>query len=117
MKKVVLALTLVLLVAFSVTAGDQDFVLENQTGLTIDQLYISSVDTNDWEEDVLGVDTLPDSESVSIGFSHKEDACMWDIKIVDEDSNEVIWNDINLCKTSKITLYFDEDDKPVAQIE
>ena len=36
--------------------GTQDFVLVNRTSVEIHELYISSADTDDWEEDVLGVD-------------------------------------------------------------
>ncbi|MBN1894928.1 hypothetical protein JW906_10555 [bacterium] len=107
---------LVILSACAVFAGDQDFILVNETGLTIDQLYCSPTTTKDWEEDVLGVDVLEDGENVVIRFSRDEDACEWDLKIVDEDGDNIIWTDIDLCKAETITLYY-EDGEPTALIQ
>lgn len=83
--------------------GTQDFVLVNKTDVEIHELYISSADTDDWEEDVLGVDTLPPGESVRISFKgHKE--CKWDLMIKDEDGTSIEWSGLDLCSISKVTL-------------
>jgi hypothetical protein len=118
MKKLVVALVMALAVAGSVSllAGDQDFVLVNKTGLTIDELYVSPTTVNDWEEDVLGVDVLEDGEKAEISFDREETACDWDLKIVDEDGDEVVWKKINLCKASEITLRYDNG-RPTATIK
>ncbi len=99
-----------------VATGKQDFVLINQTGLTIDQFYCSPNNTDDWEEDVLGQDVLPDGESVEITFATETEECLWDLMIVDEDGDKIYWQDINLCEAVKITLYY-QDGKPTASIE
>src|SRR5687768_5218192 len=82
-------------------AGDQDFTLRNRTGYTIDQVYVSSVDTNSWEEDVLGRDTLGNGEAWEIEFSRSEDECNWDLKVVYDDGETAEWGDVNLCATSE----------------
>jgi hypothetical protein len=97
-------------------AGDQDFTLVNGTGVTIVEFYCSPTTTNDWEEDVLGVDTLAPEESVHITFSREQENCSWDLKIKDEDADEIIWMEIDLCEAAVITLYY-EDGKPTARIE
>src|ERR1044071_5356635 len=43
-------------------AGKQDFVLHNETGVEIHEVYVSPVTADDWEEDVLGKDPLPNGE-------------------------------------------------------
>lgn len=96
-----------------VSAGKQDFVLANHTGLTVDELYVSPSDTDDWEEDVLGRDVLPDGQSVKIRFATGESQCTYDLKIVDEDGDELFWTDINLCKATTVTL----KPKGIAEIE
>lgn len=89
--------------ATMVRAGTQDFVLVNRTSVEIHELYISSANTDDWEEDVLGVDTLPPGASVTISFEgHKE--CDWDLMVKDEDGNSIEWSGLNLCAISKVTL-------------
>lgn len=118
MKNLTLSVFLAVALFFTVAvmAGDQDFELVNETGLTIAELYCSPVETDSWEEDVLGVDVLEDGESVEITFSRNEDACEWDIKIVDEEGDEIYWQGIDLCSALKITLYY-EDGEPTADIE
>jgi hypothetical protein len=90
-------------------AGDQDFTLRNRTGYTIDQVYVSSVDTNSWEEDVLGRDTLANGEAWEISFSRAEDQCEWDLKVVYDDGETAEWNAVDLCATSTISLFYDGD--------
>ncbi len=109
-------LILTLGIVFAAFAGQQDFVLVNQTGLTIDQFYCSPTTIQNWEEDVLGVDVLEDEASVEINFSRDEEACNWDLLIVDEEGDKIVWSNINLCEAARITLYY-ENGKPTAQIE
>lgn len=85
--------------------GDQDFTVVNATGVTIDSLYISKVSVNDWEEDILGVESLPDGESVDITFSSDEEECKWDIMIKDTEGNAVYWRDVDLCEVETLTLH------------
>ena len=93
-----------------------DFTLINKTGFTIDSVFVSPADDNEWGEDVMGKDVLDNGESVEITFSPKEKACTWDLKVVDSDKDEVEWTDINLCKASEITLQY-ENKKPTAIIK
>jgi len=102
-----LALCAVAFVSLSIAfaQGKQDFTLHNQTGVEIHELYVSPHDSDDWEEDVLGRDTLPSGESVEITFSRKEKAKLWDIKIVDGEQNGVEWESINLLEIEEVTLH------------
>ena len=97
-------------------AGDQDFTLVNKTGVIIDQLYVSPTGDNEWGEDVLGVDTLPNGKSVDIAFAPEEAAEYWDIKIVDTKEAEVVWKKIKLTQIAKITLTI-EKGQPTATME
>lgn len=96
--------------------GKQDFTLVNKTGLTINELYVSPSNDDEWGEDVLGADILKDAAKVDIEFARKEKACKWDLKIVDEDEDDITWEDIDLCQASEITLKY-EGKKPTAIIK
>lgn len=101
-----LAVAALLVPAALARAGTQDFTLVNKTGIEIHELYISPADADDWEEDVLGVDTLPPGESVTITFKgHSE--CKWDLMVKDDEGGSVEWSGLNLCKISKVTLRYD----------
>lgn len=112
-----LAIVLALLAPATALAGAQDFTLVNRTGLRIVELYISTSETDEWEEDVLGVAVLEDGASVNIHFSAKEQAKHWDLKIVDSDGDEVVWTNLNLLEISKVTLHYQKGGQPVADLE
>jgi hypothetical protein len=117
-KRLFWGLCIAVVLASSVAAfsGDQDFTLINKTGLTIDELYLSPTGDDKWGEDVLDVDTLADGAKVEISFSRAEAECMWDMKIVDADGDDVVWQKINLCKASEITLFY-KGNTPTAAIK
>jgi len=119
MKKFVVAFAAAMVLAASMAVfaapGKQDFVLINKTGVTIVEFYVSPTTTNDWEEDVLGVDTLPPGEDVEITFEREETACKWDLKVVDKEGDSIVWTNIDLCKAEEITILF-QNGKPTAQI-
>lgn len=94
------------LAATPALAAQQDFNLENSTGYTIEQVYVSAATTNDWEEDVLGEDVLPTGESVDITFSSAENACRFDLKVVYDDQEEAVWKGLNLCSISTVELKY-----------
>ena len=87
--------------------GKQDFVLHNQTGVEIHSLYVSPHSTDDWEEDVLGVDTLPSGESVKVTFDDRDQHVHWDLKVTDKDGNALEWYDLNLVEIEEVTLHWD----------
>lgn len=90
------------------SAAAQDFTLVNQTGVEIDKVFISPSDKDDWEEDVLGKDTLPSGQSVEIKFEREETAANWDLKIEDKEGNGITWENLDLLKISKLTLHYDK---------
>ena len=94
----------------------QDFTLVNETGVEIDKVFISPGDKDDWEEDILGKDTLPSGQSVEIKFHREETAPEWDLKIEDKQGNAIEWHDLNLLKISKLTLHY-KDGKGTADVE
>lgn len=95
--------------AAPVFAGTQDFTLVNQTGVEIYRLYISETSNDDWEEDVLGDNVLPDGHRLPVNF-YGRSACYWDMMIEDRDENNVTWTGINLCEASVVVLRCDDDE-------
>ena len=68
--------------------GKQDFDLVNRTGYTIDKVFVSPSNSNDWEDDVLGRDVLDDGEKVHIRFNRAAKSCKWDLKVVYSDGEK-----------------------------
>ena len=97
-------------------AGAQDFTLVNATGVEINAVHISPHSANDWEEDILGQDTLPNGQRVDIHFKRGEKAAMWDLRIEDKAGNPIEWENLNLLEISKLTLHY-ANNKATADIE
>jgi hypothetical protein len=100
----------------SVNQGDLDFTLVNYTGVEIEALFVSPHTTNEWEEDVLGVDTLPSGKSVLIRFPDNETAEYWDLRVEDDEGTYIYWRKLNLSEISVVKLYI-TNGKPVAVVE
>ena len=113
------ALALVAVAAVSATAAQRrnlDFTLVNKTGVDIMEVYLSPTSDNEWGEDVMGKDILESGQKVDITFSSAETECNWDLKVVDEDDDDIIWTKLNLCTANEITLMY-EGKKPTAIIK
>ena len=96
-----------LLAAGSALAENLDFTMINKTGYPINEVYVSSAATNDWEEDVLGRDQLANGERVDIEFDRGSRGCNWDLKVTYEDGESAVWERLNLCEISAVTLRYD----------
>lgn len=120
-KSALLACALVSVAVSSISAAAPqnrrlDFTLVNKSTYTIVELYVSPTTEDEWGEDILGRDVLGDDEKVDIQFSRGETTCSWDLKIVDDEGDEVTWTKLNLCQANEITLMY-EDGKPTAIIK
>jgi len=98
-------------VSFATLAGaqeaKQDFTLINKTGYELKEVYVSPNHAADWQEDVLGQDTLADDARVNIHFNRASKTCHWDLKVVySDDDSSAVWSDINLCQVERITIRY-----------
>lgn len=96
--------------------GKQDFKLINDTGVEIHAVYVAPSDSTDWEEDILGKDTLASGENVEITFDRAEKAPKWDLRVEDKDGNFIVWDDLDLTEISEVTLNY-KDKKATATVK
>lgn len=106
MKSFFAAALLVAVTASPALASDETLHLNNRTGYTISEVYIAPTTTDNWEEDILGQDSLEPNSSVDIDFSKSEDTCKWDLKAVYDDGTNAVWKNIDLCSISTITMFY-----------
>lgn len=90
-------------------AGQQDFTIMNKTGYPLKHIYVSESDNEKWDEDVLGRDVLEDGESFDLSFGKAEKTCKWDMKVIYDDGESAVWQDLNLCQISKLTLRWNKN--------
>lgn len=93
--------------------GKQDFTLINKTGKVLEEVYVGPTASEEWGDDVMGQDTVPEDASVHITFSPKAKADHWDLKIVFEDGSSSVWTNFDLTTIDEITVSY-KDGKPWA---
>lgn len=86
--------------------AQQDFVLINRTGYTIDEVYVSASNVNNWEEDLMGDDSLENGQQLNVRFNKNNTECIYDIKVVYDDQESAEFRGINLCQVSRVTIFY-----------
>jgi hypothetical protein len=84
----------------------QDFTVVNKTGVEIYALYVTPHDADEWGNDILGVDTLANGQTLDITFARKEKAQFWDLRIEDADGSFIVWESLNLHQIDTLTLFY-----------
>ena len=86
------------------TAADVNFDTVNNSARAISNFYTSPADTTDWQEDVLGEDTIEPGATDQITISTEGDQCLYDMRFIMEDKAELIQKGIDVCKIDSFTL-------------
>ena len=95
MRKLTLALLLCTLATVPVFAKKKATIkVLNQSKWEIHHLYLSSTTDKNWGADQLGDDTIAKGESFTLTNIDCDD---YDIKLVDEDGDECVVEEVNLC--------------------
>jgi hypothetical protein len=86
---------LLLSAAVSVSADEtSDVKIVNQSEWTVSHLFLSPVDEDEWGPDQLGEKVIAKGDS----FTLTEVPCdLWDLKIIDEDGDECVLTEVDLC--------------------
>lgn len=72
--------------------------VKNTTNFSVDEIYITTPDTDNWGEDLLDPDeVLMPGETVEI----EVDCGTWDVKLVAEDGSDCMIMDITLCNVAQ----------------
>ena len=86
----------------------QNVIIENQTGFIFDELYISESNMDFWSNNLLGSIVLNDRDQTCISFKPSKNSCFYDLRAKRLSGLDVLFSDIDLCKTFKITLFWGE---------
>lgn len=97
----VAAATLAFTAAAPATGADRRVRIINDTSVTMTQFYASNVDTDSWEEDILGSDVLRSGQSVRVNIDDGTGACVYDFKAVFADGDVLVRQNINVCRISE----------------
>lgn len=79
----------------------------NRSGYQIDQIYVGPSSSPNWGNDLLGRNVLRNGQTFNVTFANRSSECLWDIKLVYNDGDQSELMRANLCRISRITLYWD----------
>ena len=93
MKRLIVALALVasLGMAGHALAMDKKINIFNGAQYDIYTLYLSPTNANDWEENLLKQETLPNGDKVDVEVSRTEKAEAWDVKVTNKAGETMTW--------------------------
>jgi len=74
--------------------------IHNQTGWTMLRFYASDARKSDWEEDILGSDTLDSGQSWTVNIDDGSGACMYDFRAEFTNGQVLTRNGINVCQVA-----------------
>lgn len=100
----------VLLAAASIALAGPAFALDrhvkvvNHTSEVMTKFQASNIKHKNWEEDILGRDTLNPGSSVRVNISDGTGGCMFDLRATFEDGQTVVRNGVNVCKVGTWTI-------------
>ncbi len=92
------------MVVGSAQAGTQDFDLVNNSGRTIERIFVSSVNTDSWENDVLGRFILPSGYTKHVTFSRHYPGCEFDVKVMFRDGSSLTDWSVDLCRVGRVIV-------------
>jgi hypothetical protein len=77
--------------------SDSQIVIVNKSSWAIHEMYFSPVNETEWGDDQLGKKTIKTDEQ----FTLSGVPCgKWDVKVVDEDGDECVVEDVALCDSA-----------------
>ena len=83
----------------------------NSTGYDLTELYVSPTSHDDWYDDLLNGQTLPDGETITVNIPDYEDSeLVFDAMAVDADGDEYSKFEIDLSDENKRSIDFTFDD-------
>ncbi|WP_415182804.1 hypothetical protein [Phaeovulum sp.] len=99
-----IAVLLTISLACPAVAANRKVNVTNMTNYTIIEFYGSNSGSDSWEEDILGDEVLGPNDTVTINFDDASNYCIFDLRAVFEDGDEVIEEGFDACTTGELTF-------------
>jgi hypothetical protein len=84
------------------------FYVTNNTGVTLNNVYVTPAETNNWGSDILPNDLFESASSIRVDIpATYGETCKFDMKITDLEGNAVIFTGMDACKLHTLTINWD----------
>ncbi|WP_452224762.1 hypothetical protein [Lacinutrix chionoecetis] len=86
------------------------FKIVNNSGVTLNGVYVSETVKEEWGEDIIPENYFPNNSTVEVSIPITDKTlCIYDIKITDRDDEGRVFPEIDFCEVSMITFFTGED--------
>lgn len=112
MKKVLFAFAVMFCLSFFASQESQaqalGFYIENNTGVTLNNIYVTPAESNTWGDDILPQDLFEDQSRVMVYIPETlGETCIFDIKITDLEGNSVTFTNVDACALNTLRINWD----------
>ncbi len=84
------------------------FFVVNNTGVTLNNIYVTPAETSSWGNDILPNDLFENGSSVRVDIpADYGTTCKFDMKITDLEGNAVIFTGMDACKLHTLQINWD----------
>lgn len=83
-------------------SGERRLVLTNNTLQSIVEIYVSDDGADDWQEDLLGSESLLPGKSVIVDVEDRNGNCRVDVRAVLDNGSELVIRGINACRRANL---------------
>ena len=97
------AIACLCLTAAPALAEDLVFDLINASSADLQELYVSSAKSDDWGDDILGMDVLAAGEQGAVTIADGDTVCSYDLQFV-MDNGVTLEGTADLCEMKQFTL-------------
>lgn len=84
------------------------FNLENATSYTLTHLYLSPAASDDWDNDILGEQTVAAGETAEVSIDDGVESCMYDLRADFDDGDAIDVRGVDVCKIEGTTVTISE---------
>ena len=92
--------------ASAMAASNSKVVVVNKSSWAIHEMYFSPTDDTEWGEDQLGKQTIETGDQFTLTGIPCDN---WDVKVVDEDGDECVVENVQLCADKDRWVINDSD--------
>ncbi|HET9031506.1 MAG TPA: hypothetical protein VFN25_01240 [Dokdonella sp.] len=103
---ILVSMLLVMAAAPAIAAKHSKVIIVNQSHWAIHELYFSPTDESEWGDDQLGDDVIESGEKFTLNGVPCD---KWDVRVVDEDGDECVIENVGLCADTDKWVIKDSD--------
>lgn len=105
MKRIFLALFIVVAFCGQALAAEKFILFVNNTNEQIKQIHLAPAGTKEWGPNLLDKWKLHPDKSVKVSVPHDRGNCKWDLKYVVREKMMYIITDVNICNAVELDIF------------